>query len=335
MKRKTRATAIADRTVNHSTRHRLITRYYQLTHDYLVHSLRDWLTRKQRETRRGRAELRLAERSSLWNAKPENRHLPSVLEWANIRLLTKKRAWTELERRVMKRAGRVHGLRAMGLTAGLVALVLFGLDVRRRVVEANQQTLAQGLVDQVVRVNIAQVPDIVKRCPKYRRWVDPALRQVIGRSPERSSERLHASLALLPVDDGQVEYLYNRLLEAGAEEVPVLRDSLKPHQASLSPKLWSVLESCKPGDAGLLPAASALALYDPHNDRWLKVAAKTAEAMVQVNAVNLRPWLDALRPVREKLSAPLATIFRDKNRSETDHSQATDILTDYARDDPA
>ena len=52
--------------------------YYQLTHDYLVHSLRDWLTRKQRETRRGRAELRLAERAALWNAKPENRHLPSV-----------------------------------------------------------------------------------------------------------------------------------------------------------------------------------------------------------------------------------------------------------------
>src|SRR5262249_53060837 len=41
-------------------------RCYQLTHDYLVHSLRDWLTRKQRETRRGRAELRLSERSSLW-----------------------------------------------------------------------------------------------------------------------------------------------------------------------------------------------------------------------------------------------------------------------------
>jgi len=64
--------------------------HYQLTHDYLVHSLRDWLTRKQRETRRGQAELRLAERAALWNARPENRHLPSVLEWANIRLLTPK-----------------------------------------------------------------------------------------------------------------------------------------------------------------------------------------------------------------------------------------------------
>ena len=37
-------------------------KYYQLTHDYLVHSLRDWLTRKQKSTLRGRTELLLAER---------------------------------------------------------------------------------------------------------------------------------------------------------------------------------------------------------------------------------------------------------------------------------
>jgi len=138
---------------------------------------------------------------------------------------------------MMKRAGRVHGLRAMGVTAGLVALVLLGLDISRRVVEANQQTFAEGLVGQVVRVKIAQVPDIVKSMGKYRRWVDPTLREVIGRSSEHGSERLHASLALLPVDAGQVDYLYNRLLEAGADEVPVLGGALKPHQASLAPKL--------------------------------------------------------------------------------------------------
>ena len=52
-------------------------KFFLLTHDYLVPSIREWLTRKQKETRRGRAELRLVDRSSLWNAKPENRHLPS------------------------------------------------------------------------------------------------------------------------------------------------------------------------------------------------------------------------------------------------------------------
>jgi serine/threonine protein kinase len=75
--------------------------FYQLTHDYLVHSLRDWLTRKQKETRRGRAELRLAERAALWQAKPESRHLPSWWEWLNIRLLTGKKDWTPPQRKMM------------------------------------------------------------------------------------------------------------------------------------------------------------------------------------------------------------------------------------------
>ena len=42
-------------------------KYYQLTHDYLVPSLREWLTRKQKETWRGRAELCLEERAAQWD----------------------------------------------------------------------------------------------------------------------------------------------------------------------------------------------------------------------------------------------------------------------------
>src|SRR5262249_11185912 len=49
---------------------------YQLTHDYLVPLLRVWLTRKQRETMRGRAELRLADFAAQWQAFPANRYLP-------------------------------------------------------------------------------------------------------------------------------------------------------------------------------------------------------------------------------------------------------------------
>src|SRR5207253_6799213 len=101
------------------------TRYYQLTHDYLVPSLRDWLTRKQRETRRGRAELRLAERAALWHGKPENRHLPAWWEWLNIRLLTRPRDWTAPQQRMMHRADRFYLLRGALLALG-VALVAFG-----------------------------------------------------------------------------------------------------------------------------------------------------------------------------------------------------------------
>src|SRR5262249_42021940 len=89
--------------------------YYQLTHDYLVHSLRDWLTRKQKETRRGRAELLLADRAAVWNARPENRQLPSLLQWVQIRWLTPKKNWTAPERKMLRQATRYHTVRGMAL----------------------------------------------------------------------------------------------------------------------------------------------------------------------------------------------------------------------------
>ena len=86
------------------------TRYFQLTHDYLVISLRDWLTRKQRETYKGRAELRLMERAETWSTKRENKQLPTFSEWVSVFALTDSKKWTELERATMQRAGRVYGV---------------------------------------------------------------------------------------------------------------------------------------------------------------------------------------------------------------------------------
>ena len=132
-----------------------------------------------------------------------------------------------------------------------------------------------------------------------------------------SPEKLHASLALLPVDSSQLPFLERHLLNSTPPtELPVIRDALKPHEASLIPKLWSTLDSAKPGDVSLLRAASALADYDGTSPRWEAVGGKVAEALVTVNPVYLGAWLDALLPVRVKLTTPLVTIFRDKNRPE-------------------
>ncbi len=146
--------------------------YYQLAHDYLVHSLRDWLTRKQRETRRGRAELRLVERSSLWNSRPESRHLPSALEWANIRLLTNRRDWSEPQRRMMKRAGRRHGVRMLGLIV-LVSLITWGG------IAGYGNLRAADLVESLRAAGTTDVPAVINQLAGYRRWADPRLRQML------------------------------------------------------------------------------------------------------------------------------------------------------------
>ena len=94
-----------------------------------------------------------------------------------------------------------------------------------------------------------------------------------------------------------------------------------------------MLESAKPDDPSLLPAASALAGYDPDNAKWQAEAGRVAQALVTINSIYLGPWLEALRPVRGKLTAPMALIFQHKN-TESVHTQATNILTDYASGDP-
>ena len=305
-------------------------RFYQLTHDYLVPSIREWLTRKQRETRRGRAELRLADRSAIWAAKPENRQLPSLWEWSNIRLLTKSKDWTEPQRMMMKRAGRVHGVRGVLTFALLTAGVLAGIAV----IENQRATQADDLVQRLLDADTPQVPDIVGAMRDYRPWVDSSLRNELEKSSADPRQKLHASLALLPVDPSQVDYLFNRLIKSTPSELPVLRDALKPHRSTLTPKLWTTLESAKPGDGSLLPSASALASYDPDDARWEAAGGKVSQALVSVNSIYLGDWLKYLTDVRGKLTAPLATIFRDKKLSESERMQVTNILAAYASDDP-
>jgi eukaryotic-like serine/threonine-protein kinase len=302
-------------------------KFFLLTHDYLVPSIREWLTRKQRETRRGRAGIRLAERSAIWKAKPDNRNLPSLLEWANICLLTKKNDWTDPQRRMMRKSGWVHGSRTVA------ALILLGLLVWGST-EGYGRIRASDLVASLKTASTADVPALVRQLNGYRRWANPRLKKLAQNDDETSRAKLHASVALLPVDVSYLAFLEKRLLSATTAEFPVIRDALEPHRTSLTPKLWIVLESAKQDDPSLLRSASALAVYDPDNAKWEVVGGKVVQALVSVNSIYLGDWLKYLSDVRTKLKPQLATIFRDRNLSESERTQTTDILTSYASDDP-
>ena len=159
-------------------------KYYQLTHDYLVPSLREWLTRKQKETRKGRAELRLADRAALWTAKPENRHLPAWWEWANIRLFTRKRDWTSSQRKMMRTAT------PLSCSAWRAAGGVFGRA------ELGQLGSASAISRPEALAAIACSTPTRPMCPRssptwraYRRWVDrcSGWRRPGGRAPAQAT----------------------------------------------------------------------------------------------------------------------------------------------------
>ena len=312
--------------------------YYQLTHDYLVPSLREWLTRTLRETRQGRARLLLAERTALWNTKPEDRFLPSVGECCRIRVFTKPKDWTEPQRRMMRTAGRLHGLRTLGVLLVAAGLVVSGLAIRRRVVEDQRKTTASGLVQRLLDANTPGVPAIVAAMKDYRPWVDPDLKERLMQLPADSHQRLHASLALLP-DQGQVEFLSRRLLSASPAELPVIWVLLQQSQHAPVNRLWGVLEDPKADPDQRFRAACALALSDTGRDtrRWDAVSRHVADrllATVLKNPSHYDPLIKSLRRVRLRLIAPLSQTFRDLGRPESERALATSILADYASDQP-
>ena len=198
---------------------------------------------------------------------------------------------------------------------------------------SNKNQEALNLVNAIGMAETKDVPPLVKQLDGLRLLANPMLHRIIERTGVDSKERLHASLALLPVDEGQVEYLYQRLLKAAPTELPVLRDALKRYRGRLVERLWNVLEQTD-DESHYLQAASTLALYDPANSRWQTVGGKVAGAMVTVNAVHLGFWLDALRPARDKLTASLAKIFQERERPSIERSLAFNILEDYASDQP-
>lgn len=323
-------------------------KYYQLTHDYLVHSIREWLTRKQKETRRGRAELLLADRAAVWNARPENRQLPSLLQWLTIRWHTAKKNWTPPQKKMMARAGRVHAVRAAAVAVVLAVTTFTGLTIRDQVEEKQRAsreqaelerkaTHAAGLVQAVLNAEMAQIPAIIAEMAEYRQWVDPLLREENAKAAANSRQKLHTSLALLPVGPGQVDFLGGRLLDAQPHEVPVIRDALAPHRDALLDKLWAVVDKPEKGkEPQRLRAAAALAKYDPGSEKWKPCGPLVVGDLVRENPVYLGQWSEMYRPVKNALLDPLTVIFQDQRPDRSaERSLATNLLADYAADNPA
>ncbi len=305
-------------------------KYYQLTHDYLVPSLRDWLTRKQKETRRGRAELRLAERSALWNAKPENQQLPSWWEDLGIRSLTDRRKWNEPQRKMMRRAGWVHGSRSL-LTAILLLMFAWaGFEVYGRVQARNLLT-----------ADPATLPSAIARLSPWQMWASRYLRSIAYQesvSDEQRREQLHARLATVSRDPSLVEPLVEQLLTGKVTYVLPIRQQLRPAAAQLTDKLRSLLRDAKADPQRRFRAALALADYLPESEAtaWSQQDLQfMAEQLASSNAEHQPLLREALRPIRARLLEDVERIFGDATATDAQRLSAANALEDYARDDIA
>jgi eukaryotic-like serine/threonine-protein kinase len=316
----------------------LSVRYYQLTHDYLVPSLRKWLTSKLQETRRGRAGLLLKARASNWkNSRRDDRHIPTAREYVVIRALTRPREWNDDQRVMMHHARNVYLRKVLVLQIALLVLGVIGVGFLGA-------SYAEATVGTLIRAHIREVPDVIQKLSGYHRWADPILLKyrTDPEDSERADQRkLRAALALLSVEPSQLSFLREYLLDrAGIDEVPILCRQLSDHRDELVGPLWQRLEDRSKPFISRFRAAMALARFAAPDEAttassWAKSAQFIADEMVKriVDEPNeFKTILDMLKPVHRHLVGPLSAAFLDPKRPH--HTRLADILAQYAADDP-
>jgi len=271
-------------------------KYFQLTHDFLVHALRVWLTRKQMETRTGRAELLLAETAEQWDATRKTKLLPSLPETLQIVLRTRAADWTRTQRDMIHTAGRRHAARTGVFFVGAAILVAVLAWGRAQLAEFQRARRTDAAVQALFDAGSEKVIDYVEQLqPDRDLWQDEFLK--IAEDPDASlSERLRALLTLTRGDDAHATRLIALALTAGPGDVDLIRRRLSSLATLDASEVWNCVAECEDMPAATLRAACLLAVGELPAVDWQKSADAIVLGLVAEGPVKTEAWCTLLGP---------------------------------------
>ncbi len=312
---------------------------YQLTHDYLVPALRVWLSRRQSETARGRTELLLEDRTSVWQVRREDRHLPSLTEYLRIRRYVKSGEWTESQHQLMSRAGRVHGVRSLWVICVAAVIFLIAVQIVARNSADRARLLAAAIGDRETS-DLASGLDLLL---SLKRHALPELQRLYGDVAVGSEAQLHLAIARLKLGDTDPELLpviCDLSLKCRSDQLRPLIDLLRPWSGELINCLRQTLQSETELPQRRLHAACLLGAWessDKEGAAWSDPATATlvAKELVVQNPILTSQYRDVLRSQSELLKGPLADLFFDPGLDGTSRQVIAGLLADYAKEDAA
>jgi formylglycine-generating enzyme required for sulfatase activity len=297
---------------------------YQLAHDYLVGSVRQWIERKQQETRSGRARRLLTSTAALWVERPGPRRLPSLFEWVGILGLTRPRSWSPVESRMMRAAAWHYLVRLVVISLAVGVLGVVYESARDRIEVEERFNLVRT-------AKLATLPDLFPKLDPFHRQIAPRL-VALEASPDTDPLQRAVATALLhryePTERRAVA-IRARLLKADPDELALERTALaaQPSGAGIG-TLWALA-----GDAGAQPserlrAAAALAALDPTAGQWRGVAPAVVAALRAEDRAAIHRWAGLLDPARWAVAPALEAALLDSGAERSLRAAAAVALTE-------
>lgn len=315
--------------------------HYQLSHDYLVPSIREWLIRNKRSTSQGRAELILDECARYWSEKKDYKQLPSLSETFTIYSNVPAVSWSSTQSEMMLASARYHGYRALILFVYFFALSTFGLIFRQNWLRQEQEDRAQQRVRQVVTIAPENMQELVND-PVWtpgviEAYIKPIYSDSKSSKPADKKGRLHAEMLAVKHDPSRVESLKNEFL--GSTDVVYLNPLiyvLGPYAQSLRPEMKALFKNPAAESQRRLRAATFLVQHPDGatvQDWTEKEFAFLAEELLKSNAEDQPAIRKLLAPISSRLLPAIEVHFSDPNQDAAIHVSAANAVKDFAKDD--
>ncbi|MCA9214701.1 MAG: SUMF1/EgtB/PvdO family nonheme iron enzyme [Planctomycetales bacterium] len=298
---------------------------YILAHDFIVVPLREWLTRQDKQSIRGRAELCLAERSAWWHESGNARHLPSIGEWASIHLFGRGRSWSDSERSMMRRANWSYLLR-YGVSAVLIAFAAFGL-LR---INANQR--ANVAVAAILNANNDELQSLLPPLNRPNPLVAKKLLALSSDSSLATRKTLNVWLAIVKSGGDVDPEIVATMLDSDVESFADARRQLEGRAPELARYFESYRSASEINPEWQFRATCALAQFAPDSIDATTDPSDVVAHLLTKNVMEIPTWAKLLRPVSSHVAPALRKHFQNDEDKRTQQI-ATTILGTLLRDD--
>ncbi|MEO1524521.1 MAG: SUMF1/EgtB/PvdO family nonheme iron enzyme [Planctomycetota bacterium] len=306
---------------------------YQLTHDFLIAPIRQWVSLRNRTTKVGRARLRLEELSSLYRLRPIAQTLPTLGEYLSIRRNVPLSSLNPAESKMMGAARRLHRRRVVvtAVLLGLLAIVGWFTysTIRKNIDDRHRQ-------DELAKLLAAPLDQTFSMSAEARQ--DELLRQDALRTLEESTdeaERIRAAAINFDVEDRAASLLVEHaLVSPVGETVAIARDAfpqLKPELQKIATDAWEK-ESTSPGQR--VRAACLLS-----NDERLRRRFEEPEEIKRLidlllveSPVRSELWAEGFRDLVDELMPPLEKRLLDRRRDKS-LLTAVNLILQFVPDD--
>ena len=113
---------------------------------------------------------------------------------------------------------------------------------------------------------------------------------MLATQEESSAGKMFASLALLPTDQSQQDFLIGRVVDAKPEEVNLISQRFLQEKLEPSVRLWKTVDSDVTASDGKLRVLGMLAQTDPGSNRWMTTGTFLAQQIVTEQTLQAVAW---------------------------------------------